>query len=230
MHMELPDLRLVSLKDFAKHYLMIVLSILTALGLEAWIEHAHHVNAAAAASIRIESEIRSNLDAVQSSLAKDEQQAKRLAIIRDSVEQDFKAHTPEAAIAQHIQSLVSAGDFNLNLDWPTMRHEAWDVAVADQSASWIDRDRMQKYSAAYASLRDVTAGLGINVTLVMNGPRMIDTLTDIKAGEVQPREFLRVINQMAAMQNQGQQNLQAAQRHLQAALPGRGDDMAAGSH
>ena len=230
MHMELPNIRLVSLKDFAKHYLMIVLSILTALGLEAWIEHTRHVSAAAAASIRIESEIRSNLDAVQSSLAKDEQQAKRLAIIRDRVQQEFKAHTPEAVIAQHIQSLVSAGDFNLNLDWPTIRHEAWDVAVADQSASWIERGRMQKYSAAYASLRDVTAGLGINLTLVMNGPRMIDTLTDIRAGEVQPREFLRVINQMTLTLDQAQQNLQVAQKHLQGALPGRGDEMAAGQH
>ena len=46
MHLELPRTRLQSLKDFIKHYLMIVLSILTALGLEAWIEHVHHKHAA----------------------------------------------------------------------------------------------------------------------------------------------------------------------------------------
>ena len=50
MHLELPRVRIHSLKDFIKHYLMIVLSILTALGLEAWIEHAHHAHAAEAAS------------------------------------------------------------------------------------------------------------------------------------------------------------------------------------
>ncbi|WP_153242627.1 hypothetical protein [Frateuria defendens] len=33
MHLELPKVPLHSLKDFLKHYLMIVLSILTALGL-----------------------------------------------------------------------------------------------------------------------------------------------------------------------------------------------------
>ena len=50
MHFELPRVRIHSMKDFIKHYLMIVLSILTALGLEAWIEHAHHAHAAEAAS------------------------------------------------------------------------------------------------------------------------------------------------------------------------------------
>ena len=35
MHLELPNVRLQSVRDFLKHYLMIVLSILTALGLEA---------------------------------------------------------------------------------------------------------------------------------------------------------------------------------------------------
>ena len=47
MHIELPKIRLHSLREFATHYLMIVLSILTALGLEAWIERVHHERAAA---------------------------------------------------------------------------------------------------------------------------------------------------------------------------------------
>lgn len=34
MHLEIPKQKLHSLKEFASHYLMIVLSILTALGLE----------------------------------------------------------------------------------------------------------------------------------------------------------------------------------------------------
>src|SRR5690606_6524111 len=117
-------------------------------------------------------------------------QVKRLAAIRDSLIQDFKAHAPEATIAQHIQSLVSARNFNLNLNWPTLRHEAWDVAVADQSASWIDRERIQRYSAVYANQRDVSIGLSTNLALVMDGPRMIDTLTDLESGSVRSREFL----------------------------------------
>ena len=227
MHLELPKVRLESFRDFAKHYLMIVLSILTALGLEAWIEHAHHVHAAEAASLRIDAEIRSNLDAIESSLAQDARQAKRLAAIRDGLVQDFKAHAPEATIAQHIQSQVAARNFNLELKWPTLRHEAWDVAVADQSASWIDRERMQRYSAVYANQRDVSTSLSANLALVMDGPRMIDTLTDLDSGDVQPREFLHVVSQMATMRDQAQQNLLSLQRHLRDALPAQADSTAA---
>jgi len=219
MHLELPTTRLNSLKDFAKHYLMIVLSILTALGLEAWIEHAHHVHSAEAASTRIEAEIRSNLDAVDAALALDEQRAKRLAAIRNSLQQDFKTHLPEATIVQHIQAQVAAKNFNLNLKWPTLRHAAWDVAVADQSASWIDKARMHRYSAAYATQRDASTNLNVNLVLVMNGPRMIDMLTDLDSGDVQPREFLHVVGQMATMLDQAQQNLQSLHQYLQAALP-----------
>lgn len=38
MHLELPKAQLKSFGDFLKHYLMIVLSILTALGLEAGLD------------------------------------------------------------------------------------------------------------------------------------------------------------------------------------------------
>lgn len=230
MHLELPKVRLESFKDFAKHYLMIVLSILTALGLEAWIEHAHHVHAAGVASLRIDAEIRSNLDAIESSLTQDARQVKRLAAIRDGLIQDFKAHAPEATIAQHIQSQVSARNFNLNLNWPTLRHEAWDVAVADQSASWIDRERIQRYSAVYANQRDVGIGLSTNLALVMDGPRMIDTLTDLESGNVHSREFLHVVSQMATMLDQAQQNLLTLQRHLRDALPAQADSTSASRH
>ena len=230
MHLELPKVRLESFKDFAKHYLMIVLSILTALGLEAWIEHAHHVHAAEVASLRIDAEIRSNLDAIDSSLTQDARQVKRLAAIRDGLMQDFKAHAPEATIAQHIQSQVSARNFNLNLNWPTLRHEAWDVAVADQSASWIDRERIQRYSAAYANQRDVGIGLSTNLALAMDGPRMIDTLTDLESGNVHSREFLHVVSQMATMLDQAQQSLLTLQRHLRDALPAQADSTSASRH
>lgn len=230
MHLELPKVRLESFKDFAKHYLMIVLSILTALGLEAWIEHAHHVHAAEAASLHIDAEIRSNLDAIESSVAQDARQAKRLAAIRDGLIQDFKAHAPEATIAQHIQSQVSARNFQLSLKWPTLRHEAWDVAVADQSASWIDRERMQRYSAVYANQRDISTSLSANLALVMDGPRMIDTLTDLESGDVRSREFLHVVSQMATMLDQAQQSLVALQRNLRDALPAQADSTTASHH
>ena len=218
MHLELPKARLDSVKDFFKHYLMIVLSILTALGLEAWIEHAHHGHAAETAQAQIQAEIRANLAEVRASLAQDARQAKTLATIRNALVDDFKARKPDEDIVRHIQSLVAIDGFNLNLRWPTLRQEAWDVAVANQSASWMDDARLRRYSAAYASQRDMITTLSANLALVMNGPRMVDTMTDLRTGGVQPREFLHVISQMALMLDQAQDNLSTLQDRLEAAL------------
>jgi len=220
MHLELPKVRLESTRDFLKHYLMIVLSILTALGLEAWIEHTHHRHAAETASAQIEAEIRANLDEVNVALAQDEQREHILGALRDRMIADYRAHAPEATIAQHVQAMTAHG-FNLNLRWPTLRHEAWDVAVANQSASWIERGRMRRYSAAYASQRDMNANLDTNIAVVMNGPRMLDTMTDLRVGDVRPRELLYVTGQMAAMLDQAQGNLRVLQGHLRDALVGQ---------
>lgn len=218
MHLELPKVRLDSLKDFLKHYLMIVLSILTALGLEAWIEHTHHRHAAEVASAQIEAEIRANLEGVRSSLAQDTHQAKVLASIRNALEADFKAGKPDDVVIAHVHELVGTHGFSLNLRWPTLRQEAWDVAVANQSASWMDAERLRRYSAAYAGQRDIVASLGANLSLVMNGPRMVDAITDLRTGTVRPREFLHVISQMAVMLGQAKDNLQTLEQSLQSAL------------
>lgn len=219
MHLELPSAPLKSLKDFLKHYLMIVLSILTALGLEAWIEHAHHRHAAEVASAQIDTEIRTNLGEVHTALVEDTQRAASFAHIRDSLEQDLKANTPDATIVQHILAQTGNSGFNLNLRWPTLRQEAWDVAVANQSVSWMDKDRMYRYSAAYATQRETLSNLAANLTLVMNGPRMVDTATDLRSGNVQPREFLHVIAQMTVTLDQATLSLHILEQKLQSALP-----------
>ncbi len=219
MLFEFPKVRIDSLKDFAKHYLMIVLSILTALGLEAWIEHAHHQHAAATASAQIEMEIRANLTEAHTDLQQDVAQLKRLDTIRDAVTRDLKAHVPDDVIRQHI--LAQTRDhFDLGLTFPTLRHEAWDVVVANQSASWIDHDRMERYSAAYASQRDVITSMSENTALLMNGTGLVDTIADLQTDEAQPREFLHVISQMTAMLGQTVNSLRLLEKQLGAALPG----------
>lgn len=218
MHLELPKAPLDSIRDFLKHYLMIVLSILTALGLEAWIERTHHAHAAEIAQAQIDTEIRSNLSEIQGSLAKNARQAKALASIRDSLVQDFKAHATDQAISRHIQSLVQIDGFNLNLSWPTLRREAWDVAVANQSVSWMNDAAMRRYSAVYAGQREMVTTLSANLALVMNGPRMVDAMTDLRTGNVDPHEFLHVIGQMTLMLDQARNNLGGLEDRLKEAL------------
>jgi hypothetical protein len=218
MHLELPKARLESLRDFAKHYLMIVLSILTALGLEAWIEHAHHQHAAATAVVQIEAEIRSNLAEVDTDEKQDAMQLRKLDAVRDAVIRDLKSNVPDEVARQHILAMTRGG-FDLHLKFPTLRHEAWDVAVASQSASWIDRARMQRYSAAYANARDSINLMHEDTAILMNGTGMVDTIADMATDQVQPRQFLHVVSQMRAMIDQTAQNLRVLKKQLESALP-----------
>jgi hypothetical protein len=219
MHIEHPEQNIHSLKEFMKHYLMIVLSILTALGLEQWIVSMHQHHAASAASAQIENEIRMNLASIHNARGQDIAQAAALDELRDDLVHDLKTESPNSEVVQHILARTSSGRFNLNLKWPTLRHEAWDVAVADQSASWIESSRMHRYSAAYAGQRDAIINMNTDIALVLDGPCLIDTLTDLRTASVEPRNFLHVVGQMAAMLNESQNSLAQLEKQLDDALP-----------
>lgn len=219
MHIELPQSRLDSLKEFLRHYLMIVLSILTALGLEQVIVSLHEKAAAREASEQIETEIRTNLDEIRQAYEEDDAQAKVLATVRDMVSDGLKTHRADAQITASILEATRAKGFNLNLKWPTLRHEAWDVAVANQSASWIPADKMKGYSAAYAYQRDASTGMTTEINLLIDGPRLIDTLTDLRSDTVDPRSFLHVAGQMTMILNESRNNLRQLEKRLEQALP-----------
>src|SRR5471032_1999554 len=79
MHFEVPSLP-HSVKEFAAHYVMIVVSILTALGLEALIAHLHHEHSAENAQHAIETELRTNLSELR---INDAANMKRLTPLND---------------------------------------------------------------------------------------------------------------------------------------------------
>lgn len=217
MHLELPRVRLDSLKDFLKHYLMIVLSILTALGLEAWIEHTHHTHAAHIASAQIEAEIRANLASIDRVRAHDLARARLLGNVRDALLHDIQAGLPEAAIYRHAHQWLPDGLY-LDVRRPSLRHEAWDVAVANQAASWIDDDRLHRYSAAYAAQDWGIATMAQDTALVLDGPRMNDAMLDFGSDRMPPLDLLHVINQMANDLSDTAQTLNNVRQGLAAAV------------
>jgi hypothetical protein len=218
MHFEIPKLPIRGFKDFAKHYLMIVLSILTALGLEAWIEHAQHTHAAALASQQIEAELQSNLDGVRHSYQSNRQRLVSLQQLDDVIAKDVRDGKPDGAINQHIQALKN--EFRLSLDWPIFSNQAWDVAVANQSASWMDRAALSEYSAAYSKQRDVASWMTQDSSLFLDAPHLASLSTRLDLGrEVDPIEFLTVLRQMIITSSETQLHLQQVESQLQQVLP-----------
>lgn len=218
MHFELPRVRIHSLKDFIKHYLMIVLSILTALGLEAWIEHAHHARAAETASRQMTAELRHNLAETRDSLRRNNATLQAVAKLDTTVTADLKSGLPAAAINQHIRA-QKAG-FLLNLNWPSLPSSAWDVAVANQSVSWIESASLKKYSAAYAAQRELNDWVQHDSMLMLNMPKVIDFKTDLDMDrDVDPQAFLYTLQQLNTTNKSLNNNLRELEKHLVDAVP-----------
>ncbi|MGO4700951.1 hypothetical protein [Dyella sp. 2RAB6] len=217
MHLELPKMRLHSLKDFSKHYLMIVLSILTALGLEAWIEHSHHAHAGETANRQIRAEIQGNLDDVRSSIKANEALIAPLNELDTAVSQDIRDGAAAAVVNEHIRARRAS--FKLSVNWPTFASQAWDVAVANQSASWMDDVDLRRYSAAYADLRNASDWITHDSVILLNAPSMAALHTRIDLGApVDPLEFVTVLRQMIHTSQEVQSHLHQLEGHLVHAL------------
>lgn len=195
MHLELPKARLQSLKDFAKHYLMIVLSILTALGLEAWIEHVHHADAAAVAVARMSHELSDNLAGLDDAFARNQATLARLRELEQRVRADIASGQTDAQINADIHAHREL--FVVGINFPTQSTDAWEVAVANQSAGWIDAASLERYSSAYSADRSLTSWVQHDAMLMFDAPRMVDVRSDLQLGSpVAPRPFLHDLLQL----------------------------------
>jgi hypothetical protein len=217
MHVEPAKMPMETTKDLLKHYLMIVLGILTALALEAWVEHVHERHAAEAASAQIEAEIRINRSEIDKARARDVDRMHELQKVRDVLMQDIKAHASDAQILQHVQQNAPDGLY-LDWRWPILRHEAWDVAVANQSAGWIDNDKLRRYAAVYAAQNSHNTLMSEDLPTVLDGPRMIDAMVDLEVGSAQSTELLHVVNQMVWSTNEAAHNLDSLAENIDAAM------------
>lgn len=200
MHVDVDRLPLASLKDFAKHYLMIVLSILTALGLEAWIEHSHHGHAAELSRQRMNQELRSVLLAIEHADEVNQQSLSNLKSLDAMVAGDLASGIDTREISRKI--LARKNDYTLNTNWPSLTTNAWDVAVADQSIGWIDTASLQRYSAAYTAERTLNNWLLHDSIVLVDAPRLVDTVTDLQMEHpVDPYTILRSLRQMEGFLN-----------------------------
>ena len=226
MHLELPKMRLHSLTDFTKHYLMIVLSILTALGLEAWIEHAHHAQAAETANRHIRAEIEANLSDVRTSIKANEGFIAPLIEMDTTVSADIRAGATAAVINQHIQARRAS--FKLSINWPTLKTQAWDVAVANQSASWMDSADLRRYAAAYADVREISNWMTHDSISLLDAHSMGSLHARIHLdAPVDPMEFVTVVRQMVNTSTETQSHLHQLEDHLVQALAKDGAGVAA---
>ena len=205
-----------SLKDFFREYLMIVLGILTALGLEHLVADQHHRHEAEQARQRIVAELRSNLAEVRAAVDENERRIKPVDDLVVALRNDVQAGTPRAAVNRTVLASLK-GMGNLGYAWPTLRHEAWDVVVANQAAAYLDSDVLQRYAAAYAAQRDAVAMVQAAEAL-MSAPRVVDAIADLRLQRAEPIELMKALGQVAVSLAATQSAIRSVQGSLEASL------------
>jgi hypothetical protein len=212
MHFEVPKSK--HLKEFAGEYLMIVISILTALALEHGAQSLHHRTLAHQASEKIDAEIRMNVEELKKVIAHNDKRSKDLEVIREAMLADIKGKTmDDEALMKHIVDKYK-GAFSLSLHTPTLRREAWEVAVANQSVSWMSSSDLKRYSAAYALMRDIQSLSGTGAAVFIDRPHLLDVMSNVQMGVSNPREVYRMINQEIASYQSSNGNLRELETEL----------------
>lgn len=188
-------LQSTNFKKFGAEYLMIVISILTALALEDFAQDLNRRSLANQASIKIDAEIEANIVELDKVITHNRSQAVKMEDIRKSLLADIKKDMGETALRERIMSNYQNA-FAVSIRSPSLRREAWEVAVANQSVSWMPSKELTRYSIIYASMRDQQAAHSGMNNYFLDGPRMMDVGSDAQMGVVAPRDVYRMINQI----------------------------------
>jgi len=211
MHFEVPKSK--RLKEFGGEYVMIVISILTALVLEHAVQSLHHKHLAHEAAEKIEAELRLNAKDVRDVLAHNEKDLKEITRVRAELLQGIRDKVAADGLVDRFKTDWRDG-FTLSIRLPTLRHEAWDAAVASQAVTWMPDEQLQRYVTAYADIRDMQALSTMGGTHFIDAPRLLDTMSDLETGVATPGQMLKTLAQLRSAYSNIDGNLQSLQKSL----------------
>jgi hypothetical protein len=214
MHFEVPKSK--RFKEFGGEYVMIVISILTALALEGVVETVHHDHLAREAGEQIEAELRLNIADIKEVVAHNEQKEKALIAAREQMLAALQAKVDDKVFIDRFEREWHTA-VEMSLHSPSLRREAWEAAVASQAVTWMPHGKLEKYANSYASMRDMSALINGGAMNFLDAPRMEDVFSDVQMGIGNPKDIFRVVTQMISAYGSIDNNLQSLQTELEKA-------------
>ena len=142
--------QVTSWKDFLVRYLLIVAGILTAWAVNQWNEHRQHLAIAAQTRAALRSELVNDLEEIRKTLAFNTGEWKQMLPFRNALLQALQRGTPAAQIERE---LLAGWSGAIRVQFPEIRRDAWDAAVAGQAVTHLEPEELRRFSAAYAALR-----------------------------------------------------------------------------
>ena len=215
-----PQSPIHSWKAFGIQYLMIVVSILTALGFEQVVMSARRTSGAEAAQREIEEELRKNLKDVRESFQDNATRLKALDTWDAEALRELAGSVPNPSNQQRL--IASAKDIWVHggIWTPNLQRAAWDVAIANQSAGNIPTPILRKYATAYTVQHDAEQSMRLNFMTTIDESHAINVLADVDVGKGTAQDVLHIMRQLSYVIRQTQNQLHHLEEGLAAALPG----------
>jgi len=215
MHFEVPKAK--SFKAFAGEYLMIVISILTALALEQGVEALHHRHLAHEASEKMKVELRENIKDVNEVLTYNEPKRRALEQVHKQMLAAIRGKAADTELMSRFEQDWRPA-VRLDLTRPSLRREAWEAAVANQAVTWMPREALERYASIYGRIRDASA-LAQNSSLAfLDAPRQRDVMSNVQMGSSNPQEIFRSVAQLIDAYHNLDDNLKALNAQMQRVL------------
>ncbi len=190
MHVEPPTHAPTNLKELGIHYVMIVLGILTALGLEAGFEALHHHKLARQTIEQVEVELRTNLAESRQTLKQNRESMEQLNGVYAEVKKLIEQGQAKPAA---LYTLLT-GKLRISVSMPGLRRDAWDTALADQALIHMPVKDLRRLSEAYTSQRDAQQSIQTTFSSIASFSRLTDATVDAEFGRGDPVDLLKALH------------------------------------
>jgi hypothetical protein len=215
MHFEVPKAK--KFKEFGGEYVMIVISILTALALEHGVQTWHHRHLAHEAAEKMNVELRATIKEVNAALEHNEKKRQTLHQVREQLLAGIRAKTSDAELMKRYAQ-EWAEMMRLDLNTPTLHREAWEAAVANQAVTWMTREQLENYAVAYGAIRDTSSITYNGAMSFMDVPRLLDTIGRAQMGTANPQEIYLLSYRMVTAYDNLDGNLKSLNKLLEAVV------------
>jgi hypothetical protein len=179
-----------TLRGFLRQYAMIVLSILTALGLEQIVVSVHDASTARASRARIEAELSRLVVDLKGSVQTNKARLQAVNDAMTALDAKLKDGNPDPAT---VQALAQKVVDRLGVDMPSYQRAAWDAAIADHSVSNLRSADLQRYSQIYG---EEQSAIDL-ATLMLTGEyvrRLADTRVEFRIGRLDPQALAHTLS------------------------------------
>jgi hypothetical protein len=185
-----------SIKEFGKEFAMIVVGILTALSIEHMAVAAHNSHEAEKSRERVIAELKGNLEGVRNSIPENRKRAKTFDPVIAALEEDIRQNRPAAETNAHVRQVLKEHPVFAGVNTPNLRHEAWDLVIADQSLTHIDADSLNRYADIYALQRELRVTIQSDLTVSDAFNKFENISIELEFNRADPLEALKAMRKM----------------------------------